>query len=254
MSARLPLTLLLALALAAGGCQQAPVAEDPKVDRARLAEINTELGVQYMQKRDYEVALEKLNKAIQLDPSYVDAHNTLGLLRSTLGQHDLAEAAFQQALRLDPLDSSALNNYGQFLCQRERYAEGEKLFLKAVENPLYRNPEVAYSNAGTCVASAGDLDKAETYFRKALEINSELAPALFQMADLSFRLERHLPARAYLQRYVQAAGHSARSLWLGVQIERALGNRDEAASYALMLEKNYPDSLQTKQLLDSKVK
>ena len=71
------------------------------------------------------------------------------------------------------------------------------------------------------------------------------------MCDLSFRLGRHLPARGYLQRYAEVARHSPRSLWLGVRIERELDDRDAEASYALQLEKNFPDSAQTKLLLES---
>ena len=242
----------LVLAAALNACQQSPVVNAPAVDKAKLAELNTELGVEYMQSGEYEIALDKLNKALQADPRYVGAHNTMGLLRATLGQYDQAEASFKQALRIEPENSSVLNNYGQFLCQRGRYDEGQAMFLKAIENPLYRKPAAAYSNAGTCAATAGSLDVAETYFRKALELDKDLAPALYQMADLSFRLERYLPARAYLQRYLSTSQHSARTLWLGIQIERALGNRDLEASYALQLEKNFPDSAQTKLLLDSK--
>jgi type IV pilus assembly protein PilF len=61
-----------------------------------------------------------------------------------------------------------------------------------------------------------------------------------------------MQARAYLQRYSAIAQLNARALWLGVQIERQLGDRDAEASYALQLQKNFPDSQQTKQLLESK--
>ena len=79
-----------------------------------------------------------------------------------------------------------------------------------------------------------------------------MAPALLQMTDLSLQLDRALQARAYLQRYRDVAQMTARALWLGVQIERQLGNHEDEASYALQLQKNYPDSAQTKLLLESK--
>ena len=240
------------LSLLMGGCQSPSSATKPQTDKAKLAEINTELGAQYMQNHEFQIAMDKLTKAVEIDPSYVDAHATLGLLYSALGQHDKAEASFKQALRLDPNNSAALNNYGQFLCQRGRHEEGEKLFLKAVENPLYPNADSAYANAGVCALAAGKLDQADPFFRKALEINPQLAPALLNMADLSLQQQHALQARAYLQRYSAVAQSSAKSLWLGVQIERALDNRDVEASYSLQLEKNFPDSAQTKQMLETK--
>ncbi|MGE0486638.1 MAG: type IV pilus biogenesis/stability protein PilW [Gammaproteobacteria bacterium] len=249
MSIRILSVFLVALLTA---CQSAGVAEKREADRGKIAEVNTELGFQYMQKGEYEIAMNKLKKALEADPDHVDAHNAMGVLHATLGQNDDAERNFQRALRLDPANSAALNNYGQFLCQRKRYEEGQRQFLKAVENPLYKLPGAAYSNAGTCALDAGDLDTAESHFRKALEVDPRLAPALIQMADLSYRLGRHLPARGYLQRYLEVARHTAASLWLGIRIERELGDKDALASYGLQLERNFPDAAETRLYLDSK--
>lgn len=250
--ARAVTVLLLSLTLAA--CQSSSTLSKPQSDRAKLAEINTELGGQYMSNGEYQIAMDKLKKAIELDPHHVDAHSTLGLLYGVLGQYELAEASFKQALHIDANNSAALNNYGQFLCQRGRYEEGEKSIMKAVENPLYRNAENAYYNAGVCALTGGRLEQADGNFRKALELDPQMAPALLQMAGLSLQQQHALQGRAYLQRYTALAEPKASSLWLGVQIERQLGGRDAEASYGLQLEKNFPDSPQTKLLLESKPK
>lgn len=248
--ARALTVLVLSLTLVA--CQSPSTVNKPHSDRAKLSEINTELGGQYLRSREYQIAMDKLKKAIDLDPHNVDAHSTLGLLYNALGQHEQAEASFKQALRIEPNNSAALNNYGQFLCQRTRYEEGQKAIMKAVENPLYRNAENAYYNAGVCALSGHQLEQADANFRKALELDPQMAPALLQMAELSLQQQHALQGRAYLQRYTALAQPNARSLWLGVQIERQLGDRDAEASYGLQLERNFPDSPQTKLLLDSK--
>lgn len=242
--------LLLGLMLAA--CQSTSTVTKPQNDRVKLSEINTELGAQYMRNREYQIAMDKLTKAVELDPHNINAHSTLALLHAVIGQHDKAEASFKQALRIDAGNSSVLNNYGQFLCQRGRFDEGQKMILKAVANPLYANAESGYYNAGACAMGNGKLEEADGYFRQALEIDGQMAPALLQMADVNLQLNRALQARAYLQRYSAVANMNARALWLGVQIERQLGNRDDEASYALQLQKNFPDSQQTKLLLESK--
>ncbi|MCG8324683.1 MAG: type IV pilus biogenesis/stability protein PilW, partial [Thiotrichales bacterium] len=61
----------------------------------------------------------------------------------------------------------------------------------------------------------------------------------------------HLSARGYLQRYTGSNSHNAGSLWLGIQIERALGDRDAEASYALLLRNNFPDSREARLLRES---
>ena len=244
------LGLLVGLLLSA--CQSSSTVVKPRTDRVKLAEINTELGAQYMRNREYQIAMDKLTKAVELDPRNINAHSTLALLHAAIGQNDQAEASFKQALRIDRGNSSVMNNYGQFLCQRGRHEEGQTLILKAVANPLYANAENGYYNAGVCAMQGGKLEQADGYFRKTLEIDGQMAPALLQMADVSLQLQRALQARAYLQRYGAMAQLNARALWLGVRVERELSDRDAEASYALQLEKNFPDSSQTKLLLESK--
>lgn len=235
-----------------GGCQgpgNSP--SSSQEDLNKRAEINTQLALQYLTEGEYETALNRVERALAANPRYVDALNVMGLLRSTLGQPDEAESAFKKALRQDPQNSSALNNYGRFLCQQKRYDDGEAMFLRAVGNPLYRQPEIALANAGTCALSDGRQTDAENHFRAALEKQPKLALALYHMADLNVRQQRYLPARGYFQRFSEVAEHNAASLWLGIRIERELGDKDAVASYALQLEKNFPDSQQTKLWLDS---
>ena len=126
------------------------------------------------------------------------------------------------------------------------------MFLAAVRNPLYRTPEFAYNNAGTCALGANDSEGAEVHFREALTINPRLAPALLQMSRLMFGGERYLQARGYFQRYLEVGRRTAAALWLGIQIERELGDKDAVATYALKLEANFPDSQETRLLIDSR--
>ena len=231
---------LIGLCLA--GCQSAQTINDAGEEPNRIASINTLLGIQYMKSGENEIALQKLQRALSADPNYADAHNALGLLYGQLGQNDKADESFRTAIRLATNNSNALNNYGQFLCHTGRNEEGQKMFLEAVKNPLYRTPAVAYSNAGTCALGSGDLEAAETHLREALQIDPQLAQALLQMAQVSYDKKRYLPARAYLQRYLEVADRSAKALWLGIQIERVLGDKDAVASYSLRLGTTYPDS------------
>lgn len=253
MPIRLGVLIPVALLSILTGCEKEEVIRKAQPDRAKVAQVNTQLGIEYIQKGDLEIAFDRLKRALDADPDYVDAHNTLGLLYGNLGQYDKAERSFKTSLNIDPKHSSTLINYGQFLCQLDRQKEGQELFLKAIENPLYENPGVALSNARTCALNSGDVDAAKTHFRAALQISPKLALILYHMAFLSGRLARYLPAPGYLQRYLELGRHSAESLWLGIRIERELGNKDTEASYALQLEKNFPDSEQTRLSHESKV-
>lgn len=214
------------------------------------ARLNVELGKAYIAEGDYSQALTKLERARQQAPGYPPVYGTLAVLHWKLGEYDKAERQFREAVRLGPDDSLIRNNFGAFLCERERYQEAEQEFLAAVENPLYGAPEHAYTNAGLCALRSGDMEKAERYFRAALRANAKFPPALLQMAQISFARQRYLQARAYLQRYAEVAPHNPVSLWLAVRTERHLGDRSAAANHALRLKSRFPDAEQTRLLLE----
>ncbi|MFT4563195.1 MAG: type IV pilus assembly protein PilF [Gammaproteobacteria bacterium] len=246
------LSASMLLLLAFGGCASNTKNENIKPqDRGKVADLNTQIAIAYIRDGDFEPALEKLHKAISADPDHAPAYSTMGLLYNRVGEFEEADRNFQKAVRLEPKNSSILNNYGQMLCQHGQYEKGQQMFLKANENSLYRTPEIALSNAGTCAMGADDISAAETHFRAALKINPRVAPPLLQMALVSYSLERYLPARGYLQRYLEVANHGPESLWTGIQIERELGDKDALASYSLLLQKEYPDSKQTRLFLES---
>ena len=234
------------------GCQAGPIPESAEPQNvSRLAELYTQLGIGYLREGKYDIASRRLNRALELEPKYAAAHHAMALLQEQLKQTKESELHYRRAIELDPADSEALNNYGRFLCTQGRLDEAEARFLTAVDNPLYETPQAAFSNAGVCLYQAGNLDRAETYLRQALQADPKLPTALLTMAELSLAKERHLPARAYLQRYLEVAPHSPRSLWLGIQVERELGDRNTVSSYALLLKAKYPDAQETRLLLES---
>ncbi len=206
------------------------------------AEINMRLGLNYMQRGDYEFALEKLEKALQQDPNLPSAHNTIAILYQRLGEEEKAEKHFKKAVDLAPEYSEAQNNYGAFLCQQQRYDEAEARFLLAVENPLYQSVAQAYENAGLCAMQKPDVKEAESYFRRALQIEPALSKSLLQMAEISYEQQNYLQARAYIQRFHNAATWTARALLLGIKTENKLGDQDAVASYVLILRSRFPDS------------
>lgn len=223
----------------------------PSTTTNDAARTNLNLGIAYMQRGDYEKSLEKLDRARQADPGYYATYNAYGLLYQLLGETRRAEENFKKALSLNRDDSGTRNNYGRFLCQQERFTEAEQAFLEAASNPLYETPEIAIANAGTCALRQGEKEKAEKYFRRALNRNPKIPTALLQMSELSYGQGNSLSARGYLQRFLEVSKHTPASLWLGIRIEKALGDRNTEASYKLLLRNNFPDSNETRLLNES---
>ncbi len=235
---------LIAVVLAA--CTSMPAQETSKA--RRMAETNVQLGLAYMQQGDLGTALIKLQKALDQDPKLSSAQHSIAILHQRLGNDALAEEHYKTALQLKPDDSRAHNNYGQFLCLKRRYTEAEDHFIKAAGNPLYSSIAGALTNAGVCANRIPDVNKAENFFRQALQHDQHYAPALLQMAAVTFNAGNYLSARGYMERLQGLASHDAESLWLGVRIENALGDNNASASYALLLKNKFPDSRQAKAL------
>jgi len=225
--------------------------ESPGERAHNVAVANLNLGLAYMKQGKYERALVKLNRAKAAKRDYAPIYNAFGLLYQRMGENEIAEKNFRHAIDLKPNDSPSLNNYGFFLCQNRRFKEAEEYFMKAAQNPLYQTPELAITNAGTCALANDRLDVAENYFRQALNRNPIIAPALIQMAELSYDQGNYSPAHDYLDRYLKIGSHTSKSLWLGIRIETELGDMDAVSSYALLLRNKFPDSEEAGLLIES---
>jgi type IV pilus assembly protein PilF len=210
--------------------------------RESPAQIYVEMGVAYMRDGQESVALKKLRRAIEIDPEHSQAHNVIAILYDRLGEGAQAAKHYDRAAALDPRDPYIRNARGSFYCKQEQYDLALQEFDLALDNPLYPTPWVALTNAGLCSKRAEDKVQAEKYFRRALTRNPRYSPALIQMAEISFEQQNDLSARAYLERYHSEANATAASLWLGVRVEKKLGDRLKSIKYKRRLLKEFPDS------------
>jgi type IV pilus assembly protein PilF len=228
--------LLLAPAVLAQGT-------DPKLDAAR---INVRLGLEYLRQGQTAIAREKIEKALQQYPRDVGVQMGAGLLYEQLQDPKRAEQHYRQVLRIDSRNPEGQNALGAFLCRNGEPRKGEEIFLQAARNPLYRTPEVAFTNAGVCARRAGRLEQAEQYLRLALAQRNNYSEALVQMAGVSFERGNHMQARAFLQRYLAVAPGTADALLLGFQIEHAIGDVAAAGDYADQLRNRHSSSPETR--------
>jgi type IV pilus assembly protein PilF len=248
MRSNLLVCLLMALSLL-GACSSVKTDSSNTELKQEPAEINTQLGIEYMREGMYESSMEKLKKAIKQNPDYQLAHTSIAILYEKLGEDKLADKHYRRAYRLNRKDSLTLNNYGQYLCRSGRLEEADKMFMEALKDPLYRYPEMVYTNAGICAAKRPDVELADKYFRSALKVNPKYKPALREMIRSSFSQQKYLATRAYLQRLQEVEPLTPEFLWIGVRAEAALEDRDAMASYALVLKNQYPESDETQALV-----
>lgn len=229
------------------GCSSSPERDEGKANR-RAAELNTQLGQGYMNRGEYEIALDKLKKAVRADDDFAPAHTMLAVLYEQIGETDLAGRHYREAVRADPEDGNVNNNYGAYLCRTGKAEEAEKYFLNTLEDPFYRTPEVSMANAGSCALEAGQREKAESYLRRSLGYEPGFADALLVMAALKYEQGSYLAARGFMQRYEVAGPPVPESLITRYRIETSLSNPEEARRYADQLLDQFPNTAQAEEI------
>ena len=233
------LTLLLLLLTGLQAC----VSVDPQqTQNEKASAVNVQLGIGYLQQNKLELASEKLEKAVRQDPKSASAHNAYAILQDRLGQKDKAEYHYERAVDLDPKDSQAANNYGAFLCNNGRELEAEEYFIKATDNPLYKTPEYAYTNAAICLLKVNRVEPAREYLRRALAARPDFAAALLAMADINFNEGDNDAAKLYLDRYHLVAQASAKSLWLAIRNTLELDVQADVSGLGERLANDFPGS------------
>src|SRR5689334_22088434 len=82
-----------------------------QVSLKQASQDNVALGLQYLQQGNRDVAMQKIQKAIQQDPDNANAYAAEALIYSAINDPDRAEDAYRTAMRKAPSDSKLLNNY-----------------------------------------------------------------------------------------------------------------------------------------------
>lgn len=131
-----------------------------------VARLHTELASGYYSRKQYQVALEEINEALKAYREYGPAYGMMALIHARLGDFKGAENAFYQAIQVSPNDPDIRNNFGAFLCERQRFRESLIQFDYALRNPLYLTPQIALQNAAECAYKGGEIPQAKHYYQQ----------------------------------------------------------------------------------------
>lgn len=208
----------------------------------KRATLRLQLAGTYYQKGQFNVAIEEAQRALQLDSSYADAYNLLGLINMDAGKPAEAESNFQRALQLESDNGQTLNNYGWFLCQTGRERQSVDYFRRAVDARSYLTPALPMQNAGLCMLRIRDSKSAEEFFRRAFELDASNPVAKYHLARLYLAGRQLERARFYYGLLPRGQDANSEVLWLGLRIARAEGDVRTERELAADLRRRFPDS------------
>ena len=221
----------------------------PGTDKAeKEADLYMQMGAGYLEIGKTDVALEKLEYSLKLNPDNSATHDVLAVLYEQIEDYGKARYHFEKSIELTPDNPATINNYGRFLCTRGDYEKGMQYLSEAMSMAMNKRKWYAYTNAGICEYNHGNRKRSEDYFREALQLQPAYAPALLEMMQVSYDNGKYMSSRAFLERYQEVAKHTARTLMLAMQTESALNKQEEAAKYKQQLLQKFPASEEAREI------
>jgi len=208
----------------------------------RRARIRLELASNYFEMGQTAVALDEVKQSLASDGAYADAYNLRGLIYLRLNDFAQAEESFRRALALRSGDSNLLHNFGWLLCQQKKYAQADQNFVSALDNPAYAARSKTLMARGLCQVSAAQYAQAEQSLVKAYELDAANPVVGYHLAALLLRRGELSRAQFYIRRLNNGEYANSESLWLGIKVERSLGDTVALMQLADQLRKRFPDS------------
>ena len=135
-------------------------------DRAYRMQIQGDLASAI---RDYKLSL-------RLYPT-AEAHTFLGWVYSFLQLFDLAIAACQRAIEVDPTFGNSYNDIGAYLLELGKPAEAVAWFEQAIGAPRYDARVFAYYNLGRAYEQLSEWTKALAAYQRTTEHYPDYKPA-----------------------------------------------------------------------------
>jgi tetratricopeptide (TPR) repeat protein/tRNA A-37 threonylcarbamoyl transferase component Bud32 len=183
-------------------------------------------------------AREAANEALELDGTLAEAHAVIGVVNFYEWKWAEAEAAFKQAVALNPSHDFAAERYGAFLAARGRVAEGLAYLVQARRiDPL--SPLVACATA-SMLQYDGRFEEALQEVQRARSLDPSDPASLVVQGRILAAMGRHDEAIASFRKTFDSSGGTRMPLAEIAASEAASGRRDEALKLLAQLETPEP--------------
>ena len=164
--------------------------------------------------QDYYGTVHLLEEIVAGGRAFADVHHLLGVSLSLLGHRERALAEFDRALELNPRYLEALIHQGLVLQEMGRETQAEDSFRRAAASiapssdglpaPVAARLANQHAELAEAYAEAGALDRAVEQYRRALELGPTFVDLRYRMARLLLEAGRSLEAREALEEVLRA--------------------------------------------------
>jgi tetratricopeptide (TPR) repeat protein len=139
-------------------------------------------GVELEAAGKLEESIAEHERAVEINPQFIQAHVNLIQLYGRTRQPAKAEEHYRAAVNLNPNQADSHYNFGVMLFEQKRFAEAAQAFQRAIEiNPQFAE---AHLNYGLLLEGQQQFDEAARHYRLAVENRPDNRQAHFQLARM----------------------------------------------------------------------
>ncbi|WP_052754957.1 type IV pilus biogenesis/stability protein PilW [Lampropedia cohaerens] len=215
-------------------------ASEPDVEKA--VQVRMELAAEYLRVGRHDVAMEEVGRVLALDPGLIDAYMLRGLIHAEQRNFEAADRDFARVLRSRGDDPGVLHNYGWVLCQQGRYDEGLGYLSRVLAMPGFTTSARSMVAKGLCEQRAGRLQQAMATLEQASYIDPNNPIISFNLAKLWYDDGQVARAQNLLRPLNASELANAETLWLGIKVEKALGQTARMRELGAILAQRFPQS------------
>jgi tetratricopeptide (TPR) repeat protein len=166
------------------------------------AELNCNLGIFYLDSKQYEKSAEFLERSISLRPGYSDAYHTLGNVRANQGRTSEALDCYRQAVEANPENAKSMYNIGNVEYVRGNFEAALPWLDRSLAQDATNSRGHYYR--GLCLVKLKRADEAGPEYRKAIEQESDKAYVFRIRVSLADLLVTQGRAAEAMQEYREA--------------------------------------------------
>jgi Tfp pilus assembly protein PilF len=216
------------MALAVAGCSSKtpPRVEDTQQMRSLQARAAYERGTAALAQDQAGIALSAFQDATRLDPTVAVYADGMGVVLLHMRQIDGAIAWLDRAVELDPMYGDAHFHRGTALAEAGKWEEAIGAYRKALSMPSLTVPHAAHQNLGYALFALKRYREAEQSLRFALSLEShqpQMARTYLNLGLVLMAERRREEARAAFVRVRELAPDSPSARDAAEQL-RALGD------------------------------
>lgn len=224
--------------------------QDPK----EIARVRTTIASELIREHKLDDAKRQLEQALQADSRYAPAYDMMGILLQQEGSSinlQKADSYFQKAIGLDPNFVQARNNYGVYLAQQNRFTEAIQQFEIAGATLGYEGRASALENLGRTALKMNNETLAIQSFTKALNADRYSVVARSEMVDIFLKQGKINEASQLhndLLKLLNEHNLDPRTLTQGIRLANMLGNKTQQQKMVQQLFDLHPLSNEAKQV------